>query len=1038
LGRTTTIGYAHTADGLLASEKVTNPAGHVTTTTLEPRRGQPTSMTDANGKTTTAAYDHAGRPVKVWEPGRPTSGTPTAEYAYSMTKTAPSWVSSKHLGPNGNQIASYEIYDGLLRQRQTQDAAPDGKRVITDTAYDPRGLETKTSTFYNAATGPTSAMLSFNDADVDRQVRYEYDGQERPAAEQLWSRGQLRHETVTLYGFRTVTTVPPVGGTVTTHVVDGRGNLTATQRHRTRDPNSPHEQSSYGYDPLNRLTSVNDAGGSTWTTQYDLAGRVISTTDPDAGKSTMVYDDAGQLARRTDARGVSLAWAYDVLGRPTAVHESSLTGVKRAEWRYDTLAKGLLTSSTRYHEGLAYVTAVTGYDDGYRPLGRAVTVPASTANGTLAGVHTESFTYHQDGSLATVALPAVAGLPAETITHSYTNQGHLASVVGLAPYIVGTAYRWDDSPAEMSHGGSGHRLRQSWAYDEATGRTVFAQVDAESPAGVFTSRFTAEYGYDAAGNVTAVAGKTNGARDQVECFQYDHQRRLVEAWTAATWDCPAAPKRAGVDPYHRTWTFDAIGNRLSQVDHDPAGDTTWTYQVGTGHGVRPHQVARVSGTGPKAGAGSRSFGYDAAGNMTQHTTEAGAGRALAWDPEGHLTSVTAAGESTSYVHDADGERLITREPEGTTLHLGSTEVRLSPGGTVTAVRYYDDVAVRAPGGLFWTIADRNGTPVVQTNADSLAADRRRMLPYGEARGAQPAWQGSRGYVGGTVDGTGFVQLGARGYDASLGRFTSDDPVMNLDDTAQWHGYSYADNSPLTMSDPAGLAASCVEVCGGSADKVVKQRERDRARAQQRQREAAAKAAAAARGRQAAKARAAATARARQAAATRARAAAAARARQAAAAKAAAGAKKARQAAEKAARGRAGNKKSAVPKGTRGVPGAGAGGGLVAALPGTGGWCWPWVNCPDRSRDARNDFLDGAREWVMDQRAIAEVLAVAALYLYCEYVDPVLRNTVVELAVAVVLLLTTTWSGVAVFEIVLRYMGVVCAGVRGESISPFDG
>ncbi|MGL5830214.1 MAG: hypothetical protein ACRC0L_11685, partial [Angustibacter sp.] len=38
---------------------------------------------------------------------------------------------------------------------------------------------------------------------------------------------------------------------------------------------------------------------------------------------------------------------------------------------------------------------------------------------------------------------------------------------------------------------------------------------------------------------------------------------------------------------------------------------------------------------------------------------------------------------------------------------------------------------------------------------------------------------------------------------ATGRFTSVDPVMDLTDPTQWNAYSYAQNSPITLSDPDG-------------------------------------------------------------------------------------------------------------------------------------------------------------------------------------------------------------------------------------------
>lgn len=63
-----------------------------------------------------------------------------------------------------------------------------------------------------------------------------------------------------------------------------------------------------------------------------------------------------------------------------------------------------------------------------------------------------------------------------------------------------------------------------------------------------------------------------------------------------------------------------------------------------------------------------------------------------------------------------------------------------------------------------------------------------------------------GYIDGTQDPTGLTHLGAREYDPTLGRFISVDPIMDLTDPTQWHGYTYANNNPVTLSDPSGLLA----------------------------------------------------------------------------------------------------------------------------------------------------------------------------------------------------------------------------------------
>ncbi|MGW1148619.1 RHS repeat-associated core domain-containing protein [Streptomyces sp. NPDC002454] len=85
--------------------------------------------------------------------------------------------------------------------------------------------------------------------------------------------------------------------------------------------------------------------------------------------------------------------------------------------------------------------------------------------------------------------------------------------------------------------------------------------------------------------------------------------------------------------------------------------------------------------------------------------------------------------------------------------------------------------------------------------------RRAHKPYGEARGPQPStWPNKRGYLDVGIDDktTGLTHIGAREYDSQIGRFISIDPIMDLADPLQINGYAYANNTPITVSDPTGL------------------------------------------------------------------------------------------------------------------------------------------------------------------------------------------------------------------------------------------
>src|SRR5262249_42316319 len=150
---------------------------------------------------------------------------------------------------------------------------------------------------------------------------------------------------------------------------------------------------------------------------------------------------------------------------------------------------------------------------------------------------------------------------------------------------------------------------------------------------------------------------------------------------------------------------------------------------------------------------------------------------------------TNAGITTSTLYLADG-----------------TELAKINGADPLGRRYYGAGAVRdsAGRGLKWTINTNQGSGIFQIDAVTNATTYpRRLLPYGEPRTTTPTgWIGTKGYVGGTQDGTtALTHLGAREYDPTAGRFISVDPLMDMTDPQQWNPYTYSGNSPITFTDP---------------------------------------------------------------------------------------------------------------------------------------------------------------------------------------------------------------------------------------------
>ena len=131
---------------------------------------------------------------------------------------------------------------------------------------------------------------------------------------------------------------------------------------------------------------------------------------------------------------------------------------------------------------------------------------------------------------------------------------------------------------------------------------------------------------------------------------------------------------------------------------------------------------------------------------------------MTWDREGRVaTTVDGSGES-SYIYDADGNRLVKRDPTGRTLYLPGQELRYTvASGAKICTRYYthagQTVAMRTSTGLTWMSSDQHGTAQITINALSQSVSTRRTLPFGEVRGGTGTWPArlDKGFVGGTLD-----------------------------------------------------------------------------------------------------------------------------------------------------------------------------------------------------------------------------------------------------------------------------------------------
>ncbi|MEU6493465.1 RHS repeat-associated core domain-containing protein [Streptomyces sp. NPDC046984] len=854
--RTTTTAYTPTTGAAPTSIKVTQPkvtgqtAAFATTTTLDPARGLDLKTTDAAGYSTSSTYDALGRLTAVWNPGFSTSSNPNTKYHYDLNPHAPSTVTTQTLNDDNTYRTSIALYDAMLRPRETQTATVDGGRIITDTVYDSHGWPVSSSDPYYNAGALSGTLVDAADNQTPSQTGTVYDGAGRATAQIAYHFASETWRTTTAYpGSDRVDVTPlvgttPGGATPTTTYTDARGQTVKLLRYHGTTPTGAADTVTYSYDTAGHQIGQDDGQGHTWSSQYDLLGRRTSQTDPDTGRSTSTYDNAGQLLTTADARNKTISYTYDELGRKKAEYDTTGNADPSptnevASWTYDTLKKGKPTSSTRYADGpsgtgtngSAYTDEILGYDSHGWVQATQLKIPS--AEGALAGTYLHQNRYNLTGTLSSYSDqdPSAVSLPKETVSYTYDAYDRPVGVGGDTngwAYVSGLTYTEFDEPHQFTYGTSGNFAQQTLNYDDQTHRLTDDTTVTKSGA-VIADKAT--YSYQPSGNVTKIADKLETGQTDTQCFTYDWAQRLNAAWTA-TDACAATPAPGssttvgGPSPYWQTWTYDATGARNTQVDHDPTGNTshdaTATYKPFTATNKGPaHAVAEVDKVTPGDAASNTTnvYTYDEDGNVHTRTTRAGTDT-LTYNDEGMLSGLSSTGSAgdTTYLYDADGRLLLRRSPDATTLYTGDEEITAKKGATsADGLRYISiagqTVATHSSDGHFtYLIPDRQGTGTLQIDSQTQQVTRRQYKPFGDTRDQTGSWIGQQGYIGGTQDdNTGLTNLGAREYDPTIGHFLSPDPVLNPGDPQSWNAYDYANDTPVTTSDPSGLCPA--DLCG---------------------------------------------------------------------------------------------------------------------------------------------------------------------------------------------------------------------------------
>ncbi|MFI5759282.1 ricin-type beta-trefoil lectin domain protein, partial [Streptomyces sp. NPDC051569] len=665
-----------------------NSLGHRQEQELEPGRSTTLKTTDTNKLVSEARYDPLGRMVEAWGAGRTPSSAPDFKAAYTLPKYDPEnpgkppYITTYARGHENRIEKSVTLYDGLGRERQTQEEADGGGHLITDTLYNSSGEVWQTNNAYLTHDAiPGELFTPLADTAVPNITRYTYDGLGRVLAEtpvlkvldrdtkEASSQPVPERATRYEYGQDWSKVVNPAGASSYRVFTDGIGR---TARVDTFNPAAPGGFTSmrYAYDKHGRLQTATSSADEKhpWSWTYDHRGRQLTATDPDTGTTKTTYDAYDRVRTTKNDRGITVWNDYDVLSRPTQQRLDGPAGKLLADFAYDKApgGEGMPYTAVRYTDGEAYKQQVDGYTKDYQPISTTLTLPDSLkSTWGLETSYTYGYSYTDTGMLQEATLPKAGRFDTEKLVVRYNENGKPLSVSGKDWYGSETVYDSYGQVQRSTLGAQPYRVWTQATYDESSGeltdQSVFREKTGDQSVVTGTLVSKRGYTYDPAGNVTSIHEQSTGIAER-QCFTYDPLGQLKTAWTAKDQTACTTPKNtdgtlnvaAGKDNsgYWQEYEYDLFGNRKTLTEKDLTGaaakDATTSYAYGKADGTQPHTLTKVSKTyttpqGAQVKAEAERL-YELTGETRSVTSvQNGDKQELSWTYDGKVDRITGQG-----------------------------------------------------------------------------------------------------------------------------------------------------------------------------------------------------------------------------------------------------------------------------------------------------------------------------------------------------------------------------------------------------------
>ena len=543
------------------------------------------------------------------------------------------------------------------------------------------------------------------------------------------------------YAYDGKTTTVTTDGIAVTKTINDRGELVKVS--------DPKGDIIYTLRPDGQPQSV-EALGITTQFGYDSFDRRTSINDPSAGLRSITYNEYGQLSSETDADGRTVTYAYDSYGRLIDKVRPEMS----THYIYDNKNRLVCTTS---NNGTREVFT-------YDALGRiASDMTVLPDNKYLK----REYTYHLGNVSATKYSNQTLTLGTEKF--SYAN-GCLKSITFDNDSVW--QFQEENDMGLCVTEKTGHVYRRN-SFCETGIPTGIRMLQDNTPLMDFAYSFNSTTGN--------LSWRKDVTRNKTEYFGYDDMNRLLSYGG-------------------NTMTYDDKGNILSKSD---AGLT-----MGYNHSTKPYAVTSISpGFSPVATRYSQQY-------ITYNSFEC---------PD----TITDNGLTCTFVYNADGERVLMRSDNHrlpTRYYVGKFYEEKILNDTSTYRLYLGGDAYSAPavyvkksntGSIYYIGRDHLGSITHITDNDGNLLYEYSYDPWGRLRnpvtqevydvGQEPLLFLGRGYCGHEhLDWCGLINMNARLYDPTVGRFLNPDPYVQAPDFSQnFNRYSYCLNNPLKYTDISG-------------------------------------------------------------------------------------------------------------------------------------------------------------------------------------------------------------------------------------------